>query len=305
MDFEEIPITGKVLSKNIEPLSLKKGGGGSGFEEIPIVNPLKKYEQEETPFMAKHPNLYALKETAKDLPMDVLKAVVPYTKYLDPEERKRFMGLEGVEGGSFWEPKTKVQAQVRELLKENLFSQLLLLPGSRGGKYGLEKAGGWLAKTFPKTAKALTKPRMLSQLQKEEAAIELSRQTPIVQKLNKVLKEAKPIRAEQEKMYTATRAYRMSEVQKVGTKGEAGYYERIGKLKGKMPKNEFESIRNQIGQQDTDALFTQLQGSQRLNEWEKLTAGRGLAKIFGEFGGHVPQERELEFLAKEFGSTFT
>jgi len=58
---------------------------------------------EEPPFKAKHPNLYGLWGATKETG----KALVPYLKYVDPEERERFLKL------------TK-QKQVRELLLQNL-----------------------------------------------------------------------------------------------------------------------------------------------------------------------------------------
>lgn len=283
MPFEPIP-----LNKNSEDTEFKSLplSGGDGFQPIQISNPKEKPEPYETPYMAKHPNLYAAKETAKDLAKDI----IPYVKYFDPKEREEFMKLDK-------------QHQVRALLKENLFTQLFLVPGTRGAKYGMEKASGWFAKNFPKTYKTLTKPRMLSKLQQEEMALETAKQTPEVQKITQALKEAKPLRKEQEALYTQTRAERIADVEKVTTPGEAGYYERIGKLKGEMPKIQFESIRSKIGPTDIDSLFSQIQNS-NLNAWDQLPASKGLAKLLGEYGGHVPTENEIAKLSEVFGNEF-
>lgn len=86
-----------------------------------------------SPFMAKHPITYgiygAVKETAK--------AIIPYVKYIEPSERKRFMEL-------------SQQKQTRELLIQNLESVAML------GVAPIAK-GTWnvFAKHLPKTASKL------------------------------------------------------------------------------------------------------------------------------------------------------
>jgi len=374
MDFKPLPLEESKF-KSL-PLDSDQQDGG-GFKPLPIKSPIEPPEQE-TPYMAKHPNLYAAEETAKDLAKDI----IPYVKYFDPKEREDFMKLDK-------------QHQVRALLKENLFSQLFLVPGSKGFKYGMGKASGWFAKNFPKTSKLLTKPRMVSKLQQEELALEATKQTPEVQKVMAALKEAKPLRKEQELIYTKERTARLARIKKVAkeTTGEERYYAKLHELKGEMPKVQFESIReskipplsertlpairtpngvvvgevhgdayngaiekfgknqvdkwmkegkiesghkfsngkfytdsevkNAFGTHETDALIDKLSEpirpilnqqevntlfntieSSTLNEWEKLPTARGLAKLLGEFGGHVPTENELAKLSEVFGNEF-
>jgi len=287
MTFKPLPLTSS--DGEFKPLPLTSSDGS--FKPLPLSSPKEIPEQQEPPFMARHPNLYATGATVKGMIMDAPK-LLPYIKYFYKEEQEKFLTLDK-------------QHQVRELLKENLFSQLFLVPGSKGFKHGFKKAGGWFAKTFPKTAKSLTKPRMVSKLKLEEAAIEVEKQTPAVKKIIAALKEAKPIRKEQEAIYTKVRGERLRELIEVGkkTSGEEGFYKQLGTLKGKMPKVQFESIRKQFGQEEVNALFNQIKTSS-LGEWEKLPASKGLAKIFGEYGGGVPTEGELAHLSEVFGSEF-
>lgn len=294
----------KILSEETEPkLTVLPEEDRVGLKILPEEQK-DPYKPPELPYMAKHPNLYAVEETAKDMARGALH-LIPYAKYFDPKEREKFMSLTGNPEGGFWDPKTKVQAQVRELLKENLFAELLLAPMTKGGKYISSKAGEWFSKTFPKTYKTLTKPRMVSQLAKEEAAIEAAKQTPEVQKITQAIKEAKPLRKEQERLYTQERAKRLGKLKEVSAqqKGEAGYYEKLKELKGPLVESQFESPRPLLNQTEVDTLFNTIETGE-LNQWEKLPASRGLAKLLGEFGGKVPTEGELAKLETVFGREF-
>lgn len=128
-----------------------------------------------------------------------------------------------------------------------------------------------------------------------------------IQKVITALKEAKPLRKGQEALYRKERGQRISRALAAGEKvaGERGFYAELRALGGKMPKVQYESLRGKIGQADIDDLFIKIKESPLLNEWDKIPARKGLAKIFGEFGGGVPTENELSLLHKTFGSEFT
>lgn len=126
---------------------------------------------------------------------------------------------------------------------------------------------------------------------------------PVI-KITKVLREAKPIRRQQETLYRKERGKRLAESLKVGLKGERGFYAELGKLKGELPKAQFESIRSKISQTDIDSLFIRIKDSPLLSDWNKIAARQGLSKLFGEFGGKVPTESELILLKKVLGSDF-
>jgi hypothetical protein len=127
-----------------------------------------------------------------------------------------------------------------------------------------------------------------------------------IEKVVNALKEAKPIRAEQERIYSQERAKRMERAKAVGEKitGEAGFYAELAQLKGEILKVQFESIRSKVTQEDIEALFILVKDSPLLRDWEKVTARYGLAKLFGEFGGNVPTEGELKLLKKVFPTEF-
>ena len=128
-----------------------------------------------------------------------------------------------------------------------------------------------------------------------------------VQMLITSLKGAKSIRAKQETMYTLERAKRFARAQAVGKKvvGEKGFHTELGALKGEFFKVQFESIRKGFDQENIDKLFIKIANSPALTYGDQLTARRGLAKMFGEFGGRVPTESELKLLNKVYGREFT
>lgn len=123
-----------------------------------------------------------------------------------------------------------------------------------------------------------------------------------VDKLLQALKEAEPARGKQEKLYTQERAKRIAQVAETQktTSGESGFYSELGKLKGELPKVNFDSIREKIGQEDIDSLFNQVRDNPRLDLFEKISARNGLAKIFGQAGGTVPTTGEIKLLSNVF-----
>lgn len=141
----------------------------------------------------------------------------------------------------------------------------------------------------------------------EVATIPTPPSTDPIQRVMIALKEAKPIRGKQETLYTLERGKRLGQALAVGEriKGEKGFYAELGELKGEMPKVQFESIRNKVTQEDIDGLFINIKDSKLISDWDKIPARKGLAKLFGEFGGTVPTEGELSLLNKVFGKEFT
>ena len=122
-----------------------------------------------------------------------------------------------------------------------------------------------------------------------------------------VLKEAKPVRKIQETLYATERGKRLAEALRVGKviRGEKGFYAELAKLKGELPKVQFETIRGKISQVDIDTLFIRVQESRALSEWDKISARSALAKLFGEAGVKIPTEREIVLLNKVLSNEFT
>lgn len=115
-------------------------GGRFVFEEKPekrfVFEDRPKLKMEEPPLKAKYPNLYGMWGVAKEL--------VPYIKYVDPDEREKFAKL-------------STGKQTRELLLQNLETVAIVGAGPILKGMGAV-AGATLARLLPKTHKVLTTP---------------------------------------------------------------------------------------------------------------------------------------------------
>jgi len=123
------------------------------------------------------------------------------------------------------------------------------------------------------------------------------------QRAIEAIKNATPIRAEQEALYTAERAQRINkavEASKAVGGGQAGYYAKLNALSGEMPKVQFESLSKQVSQSDVDFLFNKIDQSPVLTDFEKLPAQKALEKLFRAEGATVPTEGELKMLSQVF-----
>ncbi|KKL50710.1 hypothetical protein LCGC14_2302780, partial [marine sediment metagenome] len=149
-------------------------------------------------------------------------------------------------------------------------------------------ASGGLGKIGPKAAKIVGKERITMEAKAlVKRGIQKTKEANTIQKVINALKEAKPLRGLQERLYTKARGAKLAKMLGVAKKttGEAGFFAEKGALKGELPKVQFESIRKKIGQTDIDTLFNKVKASPILTEWEKIPAREGLSKIFGEVGG--------------------
>lgn len=117
-----------------------------------------------------------------------------------------------------------------------------------------------------------------------------------IKKLTQALKEAKPVRKEQEELFATERARRTARVAAVGekVKGEAGFFAQLGQLKGTLPKARFEAIRKRFSQNEIDSLFNLIEDSHLL-PLEKVTTKGGLLNLFE---GSVPTQSELRLLGE-------
>ena len=120
------------------------------------------------------------------------------------------------------------------------------------------------------------------------------------QKIVQALREARPVRRQQEALYTQERGARAGAVKAVREKvpGEKGYYAELSQLKGELPKAQYESIRSRIAQSDIDELFNDVNRSS-LDFWDTLPAKEGLVKMLE---GRVPTHGELDVLKRVFGA---
>lgn len=130
---------------------------------------------------------------------------------------------------------------------------------------------------------------------------------PVVKKVINTLKGAKVTRKVQEALYSRERGRRLGKALTAGERipGEKGFHAQLRELKGELPKAQFESIREKFDQSDIDHLFNVIRKHTGLIGFEKIEAQKGLAKLFGEYGGTVPGESEINLLNKIYGTDFT
>lgn len=131
-------------------------------------------------------------------------------------------------------------------------------------------------------------------------------QPPEVARLLEAVKAAKPIRGQQERLYTAERGRRAaaaeSEAATSGLAGEARSRARLRHFKGALPVAHFESIVGKLDRPTIDALHERINTSIKLRgEYEKASAVSGLDALLGEHGGKVPAQHEMKLLQRVFG----
>jgi len=124
--------------------------------------------------------------------------------------------------------------------------------------------------------------------------------TNLVSKMTKAIKQAKPIRAQQEKLFTAERARRFAKAKEVSeaTTGEAGFFQELGQLKGELPKSKFEAIRELFTEKNITDLFETIKTHPGLELTDTIAGRQGLRKLLA---GSVPTEGELALLKGVFG----
>jgi len=130
--------------------------------------------------------------------------------------------------------------------------------------------------------------------------------TDPVEKIVTALKQAKPLRKEQNVINAEMRKQKYAKLMSTRSKegGEQGYFKELGALKGGAPKVDFESIRPKLEQGDIDTLFNRINDS-NVGDWEKVNAKAGLMKLLTREGGSMPTRGELKLLNDVFGKEMT
>jgi len=224
-------------------------------------------QYEEQSFIAKHPTLYGLYGAVKGVAEAIGK--VGHVKYADPYEIKKLLAL-------------PPQEQRHQLLMDTLEDVSMIA----------------FARATPKAPKI---PKKLKVTAKEIVDDVI---TPdVVKRVQTALRSAKISRKEQALLYTKARKFRIAKAKKAGEglRGEARHRAELRALERPMPQAEFEALK--LAQADVDDLFA-LVYKKIPNFYHQKTAGRGLAKLFGEYGGSVPQDSELKLLRRVFPEGF-
>lgn len=129
----------------------------------------------------------------------------------------------------------------------------------------------------------------------EQIAVEES----AVNKLLGVLKEARPLREQQEKLYTQARREKIGRVAEVRekTSGMEGFFAEKRELGGALPRVQFEGIQDRFNQEELETLFNMVKNSPRLDYFEAISAREGLYKMFQ---GQVPTNSEIKLMEGVF-----
>lgn len=121
-------------------------------------------------------------------------------------------------------------------------------------------------------------------------------QHPAVVKLVQAINDIKPMTSEQKSIYSAERSERLANMKATAGEGEAGAFNRLGKLKGEMEKVTFEPIK--LDQTDVDGLFDIIKNHPASIGFNEAKAITGLGRLLN---GQLPRESEVSVLQKVFG----
>lgn len=118
-------------------------------------------------------------------------------------------------------------------------------------------------------------------------------------KIINLLTKAKPLRAEQEALYSAERSKRAGAIDVIGKKysGENAFKQQLAAAKGELPKVGFPEAENAFSQGDLEHLFLKIQSSTALTPYDTLAAKGSLVRMLS---GEVPTKSEIDLLSKVF-----
>ena len=124
-------------------------------------------------------------------------------------------------------------------------------------------------------------------------------------RLIEALKASKPIQEMQSQLQSKVRGKRIAAAVTAGEKtyGRNSFFAKLGQLKGELPKFQLQSLVKNVKEADIHDLFNNIEVS-KLDNYDKITAQRGLNKLLGIEGATIPQAGELKHLRKVFGDEF-
>lgn len=123
-------------------------------------------------------------------------------------------------------------------------------------------------------------------------------------RLTQALRSARRLLPDQRALYREARSQKMADVgqARAMTSGEAGLHAELGALKGELPKQEFEGVREQFTQPEIDALFDHVKAAENMpSYYDQINARIGLGKLLD---GQLPTKSELSVLSRVFDHKF-
>lgn len=289
-EVEEIGNTGEWRFKGFFPTQPTKGGGEMGMRLSPQENARINAEQRDFEFKT----LYGgqLQKEEMKAYADELSKMIDKGK-ISPEQA----------GNMFLKKYPMSPTQPTKGVTG------VDLPPPQSTSQGLEPVGNILSRQEVSASKQLKsqQPSIPEPQVKGAGQSNGASDTTIdpVQKIINALAEAKPLNQKQRQIYSQIRSQQAGALGGIGEQmgGEAGYYKKLGQLKGELPKVEFESIRKSLTQDDINSLFNKVEQS-NLGVFEKVNAQTALRKLLGEGGGSVPTKSELKLLNEVFPPEF-
>lgn len=126
------------------------------------------------------------------------------------------------------------------------------------------------------------------------------------QKLINAIKSARPVTAEQKRLYRQARAERAGNLDKLQQEGggRAAYAKQMAALKGELPRADYESIAKNFSEDDVAKLLDRVNFNNSLLPYEKVSAQTALMKLLGAEGLKVPNSSDLKLLSQVFSDDF-
>lgn len=135
-----------------------------------------------------------------------------------------------------------------------------------------------------------------------EKVVEKKPQT-LVERVVASIREAAPVRAEQQQLYKEELRSRAGKVVEAGKtlKGEAAHKAQLEALKGELPQATYTPIKNKFTSKEVGTLKDMIETNKVLSPLEKVTTKSAIDKVMS---GVVPQRAELAKLRTVFGEEF-
>lgn len=155
----------------------------------------------------------------------------------------------------------------------------------------------------PQDIVSATTPRQLS-----GAALQSKLSVNPEQKVIESLRGVQSLRNKQEKLYTTERGKRFAAAQGAGEglEGTAGFKAEVGQLKGKFQKVEWKGLKDNLGDDQAEKLYSDLRAKAKqspdLTYTDKLNTDVALRKLI--LGEGLPTNSEIRRLKSVFGKDF-